>query len=123
MMQPWFDDAKLGIFIHWGIYAVKGIPESWSFFNGRISYEDYMAQAEGFNAKAYDADAWAKLFRRAGRVPSAGRAFCVFIAGSSRSCAHDSGRICCGSTATGNANPLSVASRNYGNSCTSGRRM
>ncbi len=35
--MEWFLDAKLGIFIHWGIYAVKGIPESWSFFRGEIT--------------------------------------------------------------------------------------
>jgi alpha-L-fucosidase len=66
MMQPWFTHAKLGIFLHWGIYAVKGIPESWSFFNGQISYEDYMAQAKAFTASKYDPKAWADLFKRAG---------------------------------------------------------
>lgn len=66
MMQPWFQEAKLGIFIHWGIYAVDGVPESWSFFNGEISYEDYMAQCAGFTASAYRPQAWADLFSRAG---------------------------------------------------------
>lgn len=65
-MQDWFRDAKLGIFIHWGIYAVNGIPESWSFFNRQISYPDYLAQLDGFTAEKYDAEAWAALFRRAG---------------------------------------------------------
>ncbi|MEY3348984.1 MAG: hypothetical protein RLY46_1023, partial [Bacteroidota bacterium] len=23
--MQWFQDAKLGVFIHWGIYAVKGV--------------------------------------------------------------------------------------------------
>lgn len=32
--MKWFADAKLGIFVHWGIYAVNGIGESWSFHNG-----------------------------------------------------------------------------------------
>ena len=31
--MEWFDNARLGIFIHWGIYSVNGIDESWSFFN------------------------------------------------------------------------------------------
>lgn len=66
MMQPWFGEAKLGIFIHWGIYSVKGIPESWSFFNGQISYEDYMKQCDGFTAANYDPETWADLFARAG---------------------------------------------------------
>ncbi|MEG2669287.1 MAG: alpha-L-fucosidase, partial [Oscillospiraceae bacterium] len=34
MVQKWFKEAKLGIFIHWGIYSVNGITESWSFANG-----------------------------------------------------------------------------------------
>ena len=44
--MQWFTDARLGIFIHWGIYAVNGIDESWSFYNGYISYDDYMKQLE-----------------------------------------------------------------------------
>lgn len=65
-MQQWFTDAKLGIFIHYGIYAVKGISESWSFFNGRISYEDYMSQLDGFTAENFDADYWADIIKRSG---------------------------------------------------------
>lgn len=65
-MQPWFPDAKLGIFIHYGIYAVKGIAESWSFFNGQIGYDDYMSQLDGFTASKYDPEQWADLFERAG---------------------------------------------------------
>jgi alpha-L-fucosidase len=48
--MQWFADAKLGIFIHWGIYAVNGIGESWSFHNGQISWKDYMKQMKGFTA-------------------------------------------------------------------------
>ncbi len=66
MMQPWFEQAKLGIFLHWGIYAVNGIPESWSFFRGQISHDDYMKQYQGFTADKYDPQAWADLFKRAG---------------------------------------------------------
>lgn len=66
MMQPWFTDAKLGIFIHWGIYAVDGVVESWSFFNGPLSYTDYMKQCDGFTAANYDPSKWADLFARAG---------------------------------------------------------
>ena len=62
----WFKDAKLGIFIHWGIYAVNGIDESWSFHNGYISHNDYMKQLDGFTAKKYDPKSWAKLFKESG---------------------------------------------------------
>lgn len=62
----WFRDARLGIFIHWGIYAVDGIDESWSFFNGYVSYEDYMKQLDGFTAADYDPKAWARLVEESG---------------------------------------------------------
>ncbi|GGJ06491.1 glycosyl hydrolase [Streptomyces brasiliensis] len=65
-MQPWFRDAKLGIFVHWGIYAVDGVPESWSFYTGQVSHERYMKQLDGFTASRYDPRAWAELFVRAG---------------------------------------------------------
>ena len=52
--MTWFEEAKLGIFIHWGIYAVNGIAESWSFFHNEISYDDYMEQFSGFTAEEYD---------------------------------------------------------------------
>lgn len=62
----WFKDAKLGIFIHWGYYGVKGIGESWSMYHKRISYEDYMSQGEEFTAENYKPDEWAKLFKKVG---------------------------------------------------------
>lgn len=65
-MQKWFEKAKLGIFIHWGIYAVDGIPESWSFGSGDISYEEYMRQLNGFTASKYNPDEWAELFAKSG---------------------------------------------------------
>lgn len=64
--MQWFKDAKLGIFIHWGIYSVNGIDESWSFFNGYISHDDYMKQLEGFTATEYDPAYWAKLIEESG---------------------------------------------------------
>lgn len=65
-IAPWFPEAKLGIFIHWGIYAVDGVAESWSFFTGQVPHEDYMAQCKGFTASKFDPDAWADLFKRSG---------------------------------------------------------
>lgn len=64
--MQWFEDAKLGIFIHWGIYAVNGIDESWSFYNEYLSYDDYMTQLKGFTAAKYDPAAWARLIRESG---------------------------------------------------------
>ena len=64
--MEWFKDAKLGIFIHWGLYSVDGIDESWSFYNGYISHKDYLDQTKGFTAKKYDPSAWAQLIKNSG---------------------------------------------------------
>ena len=53
--MQWFADAKFGIFIHYGIYAVDGIDESWSFYDGYVSYDHYMQQLKGFTAAAAEA--------------------------------------------------------------------
>ncbi|WP_256726937.1 alpha-L-fucosidase [Streptomyces acidiscabies] len=65
-MQPWFTDAKLGIFVHWGIYAVDGVAESWSFYDDIVPYDQYVSQLDRFTASKYDPRAWADLFARAG---------------------------------------------------------
>ena len=64
--MQWFSEAKLGIFIHWGAYSVGGVDESWSFFNKKISWQDYMKQLDGFTAKNYDPQQWADLIKESG---------------------------------------------------------
>ena len=64
--MEWFENARLGIFIHWGIYSVNGIDESWSFYNGYIPYDEYMKQLNGFTASSYDPEAWVRLIRQSG---------------------------------------------------------
>lgn len=64
--MQWFQDAKLGIFIHWGVYAVNGIDESWSFYNKKISHKDYMRQMAGFTAAKYNPEEWAALIKESG---------------------------------------------------------
>jgi alpha-L-fucosidase len=64
--MQWFADAKLGIFIHAGIYSVDGVDESWSFHNKKISHADYMKQLNGFTLKKYDPAMWADLIKESG---------------------------------------------------------
>ncbi len=73
--QSWFADARFGVFIHWGIYAVSQYPESWSFFNHGAPGQDpadslpldlYLAQRHAFLARRYDPAGWADLFAEAG---------------------------------------------------------
>lgn len=64
--MEWFSDAKLGIFIHWGIYAVDGVSESWSFHNKQVSWPSYMNQLKGFTASKYNPSDWADLIAASG---------------------------------------------------------
>ncbi|CAH0184082.1 alpha-L-fucosidase [Chryseobacterium sp. Bi04] len=64
--MEWFKNAKLGVFIHWGVYSVNGISESWSFFNNYINYENYMKQLDGFSASKYQPEQWAELIKESG---------------------------------------------------------
>jgi alpha-L-fucosidase len=71
----WFREARFGLFIHWGVYAVpagewqgkpvKGIGE-WIMKNGAIPVADYRDFAGQFTAAKYDPVAWARLAKRAG---------------------------------------------------------
>ena len=64
--MEWFSQAKLGIFIHWGIYSRGDWSESWAFHNGVVSMEDYFAQEADFTAAHYDPAAWVQLIRESG---------------------------------------------------------
>ncbi|HAD33801.1 MAG TPA: alpha-L-fucosidase [Chitinophagaceae bacterium] len=64
--MQWFENAKLGIFIHTGIYAVDGVDESWSFHNKKITYLTYMAQAERYSMQNYRPEVWADLIQECG---------------------------------------------------------
>ena len=61
----WFRQAKFGMFIHWGIYALQRNGE-WVMNADSISVQDYHALAKQFLAERFDADAWARSAKRAG---------------------------------------------------------
>ncbi len=69
----WFREARFGMFIHWGVYAVpagfwQGKPAGaeWIMNRGRIPVADYRAFAKDFTAAKYDPQAWAQLAQDAG---------------------------------------------------------
>jgi alpha-L-fucosidase len=81
--QPeWYRDAKFGIFIHWGVYAVPAFANEWYSRNmyvpgseafkhhiatygpqSKFGYKDFIPK---FKAEKFDANAWVDLFARAG---------------------------------------------------------
>lgn len=81
-VPQWFQDAKLGIFIHWGVYSVPAFSNEWYARNmyqqgspefehhrkvwgdhTQFGYKDFIHL---FTAEKFDADDWIDLFQRAG---------------------------------------------------------
>ena len=61
----WFLDARFGMFIHWGLYAIPARGE-WVRSIERISNEDYEPYFEEFNPTRYNPREWARLAKEAG---------------------------------------------------------
>ncbi|MDE3105460.1 MAG: alpha-L-fucosidase [Acidobacteriota bacterium] len=78
----WFQDAKFGIFLHWGVYSVPAFGSEWYSRNmyvpgtpdfahhvatygpqAKFGYKDFIPM---FRAEKFDADAWVSLFQQAG---------------------------------------------------------
>ena len=81
-MPQWYEDAKFGIFIHWGVFAVPGAMNEWYPRNmyqksdpafqehlkrygtqDKFGYKDLVPQ---FKAEKWDPADWARLFKAAG---------------------------------------------------------
>lgn len=61
----WFMDARFGMFIHWGLYAIPARGE-WVRSVERITVEEYDKYFEEFNPTDYDPKSWAKAAKEAG---------------------------------------------------------
>lgn len=85
-VPAWWQDAKFGIFIHWGVYSVpgftkKGAYAEWyqhslennshgglvkQYHKTNFGDKSYYDLAERFTADLYEPDEWARLFEDAG---------------------------------------------------------
>jgi alpha-L-fucosidase len=63
--REWFQDAKFGLFIHWGVYSVLGDGE-WVMNNHKMTAREYEKLPARFNPTEYDPAEWVKLARDAG---------------------------------------------------------
>ena len=59
-----FEDARFGIFIHWGIYSMFAQGE-W-YLNSNLQEEEYAKAASGFYPVRFDARAWARAIKDSG---------------------------------------------------------
>ena len=60
-----FSEDRFGIFIHWGNYSTFAQGE-WYLQDGPLRREEYAKAANAFYPHAFDAKAWAKVFKKAG---------------------------------------------------------
>ncbi len=81
-VPDWYKDAKFGVFIHWGVYAVPAFGNEWYPRNmyrpGTEEYQHHLAAygpqdkfgykdfIPAFKAEKFDPAAWARLFKEAG---------------------------------------------------------
>jgi alpha-L-fucosidase len=63
--REWFQDARFGMFVHWGVYSVLGDGE-WVMQNKKIPVADYEKLPGEFNPIDFDATEWVSLAKRAG---------------------------------------------------------
>ncbi|WP_026542675.1 alpha-L-fucosidase [Paenarthrobacter nicotinovorans] len=62
---PWFEEARFGMFVHWGIYALPARHE-WVMNKEETTVEEYAKYFRRFDPDLYDPREWARAARNAG---------------------------------------------------------
>jgi len=63
--MEWFNEARFGMFIHWGLYAIPARGE-WYRGTWKVSTKEYMKYFREFNPTAYNPREWARIAKNAG---------------------------------------------------------
>ncbi|MDR1090820.1 MAG: alpha-L-fucosidase [Prevotella sp.] len=63
--KKWFEDARFGLFVHFGPYSVLGNGE-WIMNNRPIKTNDYKRLLDFFNPQQFDAKEWVQIAKNAG---------------------------------------------------------
>ncbi|CAG2168588.1 unnamed protein product, partial [Oppiella nova] len=80
-LPQWFDNDKIGIFLHWGVFSAIGYKNAWFWNNWKNDHDKdmiafmnknfkpnftYADFAPLFTAEFYDPDHWAEIFKASG---------------------------------------------------------
>ncbi len=80
-LPTWYDEAKFGIFMHWGVYSVPSFSSEWFWEDWKGSKEPKVVEfmeknyppdftypdfAPMFKAELFDPDKWTEIFKAAG---------------------------------------------------------
>lgn len=80
-LPSWYDEAKFGIFIHWGVFSVPGFASEWFWWQWQGSKEKYVQDfmtanypphftygdfAKDFTAEFFNASEWAEILQGSG---------------------------------------------------------
>ena len=60
-----FRDARFGIFLHWGLYAMLATGE-WTMTNNNLNYKEYAKLAGGFYPSRFNAAEWGAAIKASG---------------------------------------------------------
>jgi len=63
--MQWWNQARFGMFIHWGVYAIPARGE-WVMHREHIPHQEYAPLAQRFVPRRFDADTWVRLAKEAG---------------------------------------------------------
>lgn len=63
--RSWFQDARFGLFVHWGVYSILGDGE-WVMNNQNISVEEYEKLPTFLNPIDFDPVEWVTMVKEAG---------------------------------------------------------
>ena len=64
--RQWFQDAKFGLFVHWGVYSVLGKGE-WVMNNDKMPVSEYQKLPARFNPAGFNAAEWVSMVKAAGQ--------------------------------------------------------
>ena len=61
--RQWFEDAKFGLFIHWGVYSILADGE-WVMQRKNIAIDAYNKLPSFFNPTQYNAEEWVLMAKK-----------------------------------------------------------